>query len=258
MAVAARPAGEVDAGVRELLRASPPAPPRRRRRDGRIPRSSGPPSDQWLLLTEADVTVDNAGTRLASESADGVYRIRLPDPGEGLGQGNVEPARAGRWRMPWRVVITGELPTVFASTAVEDLSTPASGDFSWVRPGRASFGWWIDEDASKKEDVLKAFVDLAAEMGWEYSLIDANWHLAPEGAIDRVIAYAQREESGHRPLVQLRRPAQRRHRVGPARPDHRAPARRPSSRASRRSAWSASRWTSGTATSSRSSRSTTT
>ena len=44
--------------------------------------------------------------------------------------------------------------------------------------------------------MLKAFVDLAAEMGWEYSLIDANWHLAPEGAIDRVIAYAKEKKVG--------------------------------------------------------------
>ena len=154
------------------------------------------PGGPYLLITEADVTPENAGTRLASEVTDGIYRVRLPDPGEGLGQGSVEPARAGRWVLPWRVVITGELPAVFAATTVEDLSTPAAGDFSWVKPGRASFGWWIDEAASKKEDVLKAFVDLAAEMGWEYSLIDANWHLAREGAIDRVIAYAREKKVG--------------------------------------------------------------
>ncbi len=33
-------------------------------------------------------------------------------------------------------------------------------------------------------------------MGWEYSLIDANWHLAPEGAIDRVVAYAKEKKVG--------------------------------------------------------------
>ncbi len=159
----------------------------------RLPRSQGPGdrSDQWLLIAEAAVDRHHAGTRLAAEAPGGVYRVRLPDPGEGLGFGDVEPQAAGAWTLPWRVIATGDLATIFASTVVEDLGPPASGDFSWVRPGRASFGWWKDDDASKKEDVLKGFVDLAAEMGWEYSLIDANWHLAPEGAIGRVVAHAK-------------------------------------------------------------------
>ncbi len=156
----------------------------------------GSPLGQWLLITETAVDRHYAGTRLAAEAPGGVYRVRLPDPGEGLGQGDVEPQATGVWTLPWRVIITGDLATVFASTVVEDLSPPATGDFSWVRPGRASFGWWIDDDASKKEDVLKAFIDLAAEMGWEYSLIDANWHLAPEGTIDRVVAYAKERKVG--------------------------------------------------------------
>ena len=154
------------------------------------------PLDQWLLITEAAVDRHYAGTRLAAEAPGGVYRVRLPDPGEGLGQGDVEPQATGAWTLPWRVIVTGDLATVFASTVVEDLNPPAAGDFSWVRPGRASFGWWIDDDASKKEDVLKAFIDVSAQMGWEYSLIDANWHLAPDGVIDRVIAYAKEKKVG--------------------------------------------------------------
>ena len=149
------------------------------------------PAGQWLLITESAVDGGYAGTRLAAETVDGRYQVRLPDAGEGLGQGAVEPAMTGRWTLPWRVVIAGELSTIFGSTVVEDLNPPAIGDFSWVRPGRASFGWWIDDDASKKEEVLKSFVDLASEMGWEYSLVDANWHLAPEGTIERVIDYAR-------------------------------------------------------------------
>jgi len=161
----------------------------------RLPGAQGPGA-QWLLITEAAVDRHYAGTRLAAEAPGGVYRLRFPDPGEGLGLGDVEPHATGAWTLPWRVIITGDLATVFASTVVEDLNPQPTADFRWVRPGRASFGWWIDDDASKKEDVLKAFIDLAAEMGWEYSLIDANWHLAPEGAIDRVVAYAREKKVG--------------------------------------------------------------
>lgn len=153
-------------------------------------------TDRWILLTEAAVGARDAGTRLAAESPNGVYRIRYPDPDEGLGQGEVAPSAAGPWTLPWRVVIAGSLGDIVSSTLVEDLNPPAEGDYGWVKPGRASFGWWIDDDASKKEEVLTTFGDLAASMGWEYSLIDANWHLAPQGAIERVIAHAKDRNVG--------------------------------------------------------------
>ncbi|HEX7085900.1 MAG TPA: glycoside hydrolase family 97 catalytic domain-containing protein [Vicinamibacterales bacterium] len=153
-------------------------------------------SDRWVLVTEAAVGPRDAGTRLAAEAPNGVYRIRYPDPAEGLGQGEVAPTAAGPWGLPWRVVIAGSPGDVVSSTLVEDLNAAADGDYSWVKPGRASFGWWIDDDASKKEEVLTKFIDLAAAMGWEYSLIDANWHLAPDGAIDRVIAHAKEKNVG--------------------------------------------------------------
>jgi hypothetical protein len=153
-------------------------------------------SDRWLLVTEAAVWTRDAGTRLAAAAPQGVYNIRYPDRGEGLGQGEVAPSAAGPWALPWRVVIAGSLGDIVSSTLVEDLNPPADGDYSWVKPGRASFGWWIDDDASKKEEVLTKFIDLAATMGWEYSLVDANWHLAPDGAIDRVIAHAKEKGVG--------------------------------------------------------------
>lgn len=156
--------------------------------------ASGQP--EWLLVTEAAVDGAYAGTRLAAEAPGGVYRVRLPSQGEGLGQGEVEPRHAGPWTLPWRVVVAGSLATIFQSTLVDDLNPPAEGDFSWVRPGRASIGWWTDDEASKKEEVLKAFVDLSASMGWEHSLVDANWHLAPDGALDRVVAHAREKGVG--------------------------------------------------------------
>ena len=153
-------------------------------------------TDRWVLVTEAAVGPRDSGTRLAAAAPEGVYRIRYPDAGEGLGQGEVAPSAAGPWALPWRVVIAGPIGDVVASTLVEDLNPPADGDYTWVKPGRASFGWWIDDDASKKEEVLTRFIDLSAAMGWEYSLVDANWHLAPDGAIDRVIAHAKAKGVG--------------------------------------------------------------
>jgi alpha-glucosidase len=157
-----------------------------------------PDARHWILITEAGLDPSYCGTRLRADAAGGTYRVRLPDADEGLGTGAVEPSSVLPWTMPWRVIIAGDgLASIVESTLVTDLSAPTTmTDEPWVRPGRASYGWWKDDDASKKEDVLERFVDLAATMTWEYSLIDANWHLLPEGALERVIEYAKAKNVG--------------------------------------------------------------
>lgn len=153
---------------------------------------------EWLLVTEAGLDDGYAGTRLASDAPGGVYRVRLPDAGEGLGVGKVEPSSTLPWTLPWRVLIVGRtLATVFESTLVDDVS-PASvvADTSWIRPGRASWSWWSDDDSPKSETALKSFIDFGVEMGWEYSLVDANWNLMDPAAFERVRAYAKEKHVG--------------------------------------------------------------
>lgn len=154
--------------------------------------------EHWLLITEAGLDPTYCGTRLRSEAAGGTYRVRLPDADEGLGTGAVEPSSTLPWATPWRVVIAGTgLAPIVESTLVTDLSAPNTiGDDSWVQPGRGSDGWWKDDDASKKEDVLDRFIDLASTMTWEYSLLDANWHLLAGGTLERVIEYAKEKHVG--------------------------------------------------------------
>ena len=45
--------------------------------------------------------------RLDPQPSGGVYRVRLPEPGEGLGVGAVEPSSRLPWTLPWRVLIVG-------------------------------------------------------------------------------------------------------------------------------------------------------
>ena len=152
----------------------------------------------WVLLTEAGLDEDYAGTHLDAQAAGGVYHVRLPDPGEGLGVGKVEPSSTLPWTLPWRVIIVGRTPaTVFESTLVDDLS-PRSviEDTSWIRPGRASWSWWSDDDSPKNEQALESFIDFGAEMGWEYSLIDANWNLMDPAALARVLARGREKNVG--------------------------------------------------------------
>jgi alpha-glucosidase len=152
----------------------------------------------WLLLTEAGLDEGYAGTHLDAQPTGGVYRVALPQPGEGLGQGAVEPSSTLPWTLPWRVMIVGPtLATIFESTLVDDIS-PASvvTDTSWIRPGRASWSWWSDDDSPKNETALSSFVDFSAEMGWEYSLIDANWNLMDPAALARVLAHGREKKIG--------------------------------------------------------------
>jgi hypothetical protein len=157
-----------------------------------------PGGHEWILLTESGVDDANCATRLGSAPADGVYRIRLPEEGEGRGVGSVRPSSTLPWTLPWRVIVVGRTAAAIAeSTLVDDLAAPTTmTDTSWIRPGRAAWSWWSDDDSPKNEAKLNAFTDLAAEMGWEYSLVDANWNLMDPAALQRVLAHAKEKQVG--------------------------------------------------------------
>jgi hypothetical protein len=44
-----------------------------------------------------------------------------------------------------------------------------------VRPGLASWSWVLLKDDSVNYDTQIAFIDYAADMGWPYTLVDADW-----------------------------------------------------------------------------------
>jgi hypothetical protein len=73
---------------------------------------------------------------------------------------------------------------------------PASRDWSWVKPGRATWSWWSAHDSPRNFDAIKPFIDLAGEWGWEYSLIDANWTRMEHGDIGQLLAYAKARHVG--------------------------------------------------------------
>lgn len=60
------------------------------------------------------------------------------------------------------------------------------------RPGKASWSWPLLGDRNTTFDVQKQFVDYAAEMGWQYCLIDALWdkQIGYE-KIKELVAYAR-------------------------------------------------------------------
>ncbi len=153
---------------------------------------------RWGLVTEAGLDESYCGCRLEQNAPQGVYRIRFPDPGDGDGTGEVEPSWTLPWATPWRVIVLGDSPAdIVESTLVTDVSAPSVvKDTSWIKPGRASWSWLFDHDSPQDCTKLKAWVDLAAEMGWEYSLVDANWDRMKNGTIHDLIAYANSKGVG--------------------------------------------------------------
>ncbi len=156
------------------------------------------PSRFWLLVTETDLDGRYFGAHLDGAAPGGLYRVALPAAGEGNGIGVPTPSSALPWQTPWRVVIVGaSLGTIVESTLPTDLAAPSTmAHAAWIKPGRASWSWWSDDASATEYARLVPFVDFAAEMGWEYSLVDAGWDQMRGGSWRDLAAYAGRKGVG--------------------------------------------------------------
>ncbi|MGC8742379.1 MAG: glycoside hydrolase family 97 catalytic domain-containing protein [Verrucomicrobiia bacterium] len=152
----------------------------------------------WGLITEAAVMPDFCGSRLSNSATNGVFYIRLPEPAEGNETGDIHPVSTLPWTMPWRVVIVGEgLAPIVESTLVEDLNpTSKLKSTDWIKPGRVAWSWWSDPMSPQDAKKQMKFIDFAAEMGWEYILVDANWTIMDNGSIRDVLRYAKKKGVG--------------------------------------------------------------
>ncbi len=152
----------------------------------------------WGLITEAALDGTYCGSRLAQTPRNGVYPLRLPAPGEGNNTGSIEPSSTLPWQTPWRAIMLADSPLgIIESTFITDCNPPSIiTDTSWIKPGRASWSWLSDHDSPQDCAKLRTFVDLAAAMGWEYSLVDANWTIMKNGTIHDLLAHASRAGVG--------------------------------------------------------------
>jgi alpha-glucosidase len=129
----------------------------------------------WLLISESGLGRNYCGTRLAHESPNGEYFIGLADKRETRSDGPAWPESTLPWLTPWRLIAVGSLKTIAESTMGIDLADPAIEPLAGIVPGRSSWSWPILGDSNTKYNVQKQFIDYAADMGWEYCLIDALW-----------------------------------------------------------------------------------
>jgi alpha-glucosidase len=143
--------------------------------------------DTWVALSEAAMDGSFHASRLQADSANATYHIGLPMAPEVFTGGALLADTEGELVTPWRLLAIGSLKTVMESTLGTDLAAPAIAfDSSKVQPGHASWSWALLKDDATVYEVQKQFIDYAADMRWNYTLVDADW--------DRKIGYERLRE----------------------------------------------------------------
>ncbi|MFP4547927.1 MAG: glycoside hydrolase family 97 N-terminal domain-containing protein [Fidelibacterota bacterium] len=147
----------------------------------------------WMLISEADLDKHYCGMHVKKDAPGGNYRLEFPEAYECYGKFSRYPESSLPWQTPWRFVIIGDdLGDLVESNIVNHLSRPTKYENTdWIEPGRASWSWWSDPASSSDYIPLKNHVDLATEMDWKYSLVDADWDIMVNGNIDQLADYAK-------------------------------------------------------------------
>ncbi|MDQ1923694.1 glycoside hydrolase family 97 protein [Massilia pseudoviolaceinigra] len=143
--------------------------------------------DTWVALTEAGMDGSFHASRLQAKAPNASYRIGSPMDAEVYTGGKLLAESSADLVTPWRIIALGSLATLVESTLGTDLAAPAIAfDKAKVKPGHAAWSWALLKDDATVYDVQKKFIDYAADMHWDYALIDADW--------DRKIGYEKIKE----------------------------------------------------------------
>jgi hypothetical protein len=147
------------------------------------------------LLHEAGLTDAYSGTRLAAQTRDRVYQVRFPSEDEGDLLAPTRPTAPLPLSTPWRLAVVGSLQDIVSSDLVTHLSPGVApvfqGDLAWIRPGKAAWSWWSQD--TQTPALQREYIDSAAEFGWEYVIVDADWSLWPdaETEVQALVEYGQ-------------------------------------------------------------------
>jgi hypothetical protein len=130
----------------------------------------------WYLIHESDVNRNYCGSKLSNLENKSEYKITFPDKKDGNGLGESNPTISLPWQSPWRVIIIGGLADIVESTLVEDVCPPSIvKNTEWIRPGLVSWNYWSSNHGTQDYKIVCSFADLAASMGWTYTLLDWEW-----------------------------------------------------------------------------------
>ncbi len=141
---------------------------------GSASNSSNLSNSLWVMLCETDVAGNYCGSRL--ECKNNTYKLTYPEMTEFGGVGSVEPGLMLPGYTPWRTITVGRsLAPIAETTIMWDLVKPMYEASQEYKYGKSTWSWIIRMDASCNFDEQKEYIDLAADLGWQYVLIDAWW-----------------------------------------------------------------------------------
>lgn len=129
----------------------------------------------WVLLAESNVWGGDqvyCSSRMLKEKESYTFLYRF-----GNNQyGNVEMEYP--FNTPWRLAaVSTDINDVCATTLVTTLADDSKiEDTSWITPGKSVWSWWTTGDPITVDEQYD-YIDAAAELGFEYSLIDYGWYL---------------------------------------------------------------------------------
>lgn len=136
----------------------------------------------WYLIHEADLGRSYCGTKLTNYSGKSEYKLTFPDKWNGRDKGETQPTITLPWKSPWRVIIIGGLADIVESTLVDDVSAKSVvKKTDWIKPGIASWNYWSENHGTRSYKTVCRFADLAAYMGWPYTLLDWEWDAMSDG-----------------------------------------------------------------------------
>ena len=139
----------------------------------------------YFAIAESDV-LDWAGMSLAGTGTPAVKAV-LDSRSDGKGLVVSSTPRLS----PWRVLMFGRTAMdLVGSDLIATLATPCRlQDISWIKPGACAWdAWWTginphdpnprhrNVEARGTTPSHKDYIDLAAEMGWPYQLMDWYWY----------------------------------------------------------------------------------
>ncbi|MGW8316711.1 MAG: glycoside hydrolase family 97 catalytic domain-containing protein, partial [Bacteroidales bacterium] len=152
----------------------------------------------WILVSEAGLDGTYGASHLEPDCTGGEYAIRFAEPGEAVGYYENTAYSTLPWSTPWRFMAIGpSLDAIVENNMTTHLAAPSRiPDPTWIQPGRATWSWWSDSRSPQNFDRLVPFINFAANMGWEYSLVDAGWNHMKGGDIEALAKMAEQKGIG--------------------------------------------------------------
>ena len=151
--------------------------------------------DCWVLISETGVDGSYVGSHLSDYAEETGYTIAFPQQGENNGIGSAEAGIPLPYSTPWRTITVGEsLAPIVETTIAYDLVQAKYNASEEYKYGRYTWSWLVWQDESINYDDQVKFVDLAAEMGFEFCLVDNWWdHRIGRDRIEELSKYAQQK-----------------------------------------------------------------